>query len=254
MSIRGQIAENTDWPQISGPVEVGIAESPAANNLRLVRAATPDALAENAPTRPVRSSSRLQRALKRALDLSIAVPALILLAPIMALFAILIRIDSSGPALFFQRRLGQGGKPFEIVKFRTMSVLEDGEDITQVRRDDKRVTPMGRWLRKSSLDELPQLINVIRGEMSLVGPRPHAVAHDRLFGVLIDNYQLRQSVKPGITGWAQVHGLRGETRTVDDMKERVAFDIWYARHASLALDLEILGRTPLEVLRQRNAY
>jgi putative colanic acid biosysnthesis UDP-glucose lipid carrier transferase len=254
VSIRGQIAEDTDWPQISGPIEVSIVESAAANNLRLVHTAASDALAENAPASPARSSNRLQRALKRSLDLSIAVPALILLAPIMALFAILIRIDSSGPALFFQRRLGVGGKPFEIVKFRTMSVLEDGENITQVRRDDKRVTSMGRWLRKSSLDELPQLINVIRGEMSLVGPRPHAVAHDRLFGVLIDNYQLRQSVKPGITGWAQVHGLRGETRTVDDMKERVAFDIWYARHASLALDLEILGRTPMEVLRQRNAY
>jgi putative colanic acid biosynthesis UDP-glucose lipid carrier transferase len=200
------------------------------------------------------SHSPLQQALKRAFDLAIALPLFVLLAPLMIAIAILIRLDSEGPALFRQTRLGQGGKPFEIVKFRTMTVLEDGDNVTQVRKGDTRVTRFGRWLRRSSLDELPQFLNVIAGDMSLVGPRPHAIAHDRLYSTLIDNYQLRQLVKPGITGWAQVNGLRGETPAIEDMAGRVTLDIWYARRVSLALDLKILLRTPFEVFRQRNAY
>ena len=194
------------------------------------------------------------RSSKRLLDLAIAVPALILLAPFLALLVLLIRLDSPGPALFRQKRLGYRGRPFDILKLRTMRVLEDGETIAQARPDDKRTTPIGRWLRASSLDELPQLINVINGQMSLVGPRPHARAHDDFYARLIAGYPLRQDVKPGITGWAQVHGLRGPTPTVDVMSRRVDFDVWYARHASFGLDVEILLRTPLEVLRRRNAY
>jgi lipopolysaccharide/colanic/teichoic acid biosynthesis glycosyltransferase len=147
-----------------------------------------------------------------------------------------------------------GGRPFTIVKFRTMNVLENGASVVQATQDDPRVTRAGRSLRRASLDELPQLLNVIRGEMSLVGPRPHALAHDDYYVERIEDYALRQQVKPGITGWAQVHGLRGETPTLDAMRQRVLLDVWYARNADLALDLEILLRTPFEVLRQRNAH
>ena len=197
---------------------------------------------------------RTQLFLKRALDLALALPLLVFLAPALLAIAIVVRFDSSGPALFRQTRLGRGGKPFQILKFRTMSVLEDGDNVTQARKNDVRFTRVGCWLRRTSLDELPQLFNVISGEMSLVGPRPHAIAHDRLYGTLIENYQLRQLVKPGVTGWAQVNGARGETPAVEDMRKRVVLDVWYARHASLALDLRILARTPLEVLSQRNAH
>jgi lipopolysaccharide/colanic/teichoic acid biosynthesis glycosyltransferase len=135
-----------------------------------------------------------------------------------------------------------------------MHVWEDGGDVSQARKGDARITRLGRMLRQASLDELPQLFNVIKGEMSLVGPRPHAVAHDHLFAALIGNYELRQHVMPGVTGWAQVHGLRGETATTEMMKTRVEFDLWYARNASLSLDLAILARTVVEVFRGRNAY
>jgi lipopolysaccharide/colanic/teichoic acid biosynthesis glycosyltransferase len=191
---------------------------------------------------------------KRLLDLAITVPALIFLAPLLALLALLISLDSPGPVLFRQKRLGYRGRPFDILKLRTMTVLEDGETIEQARRDDARTTRVGRWLRAFSLDELPQLINVIEGEMSLIGPRPHARAHDDFYARLIAGYPRRQDVKPGITGWAQIHGLRGATPTVDSMSRRVDFDVWYANHASFALDVKILLRTPLEVLRRRNAY
>lgn len=198
--------------------------------------------------------SRTNELLKRGLDLAIALPLFVLCAPLMLALAALIKIDSAGPVFFRQKRLGRGGAAFDILKFRTMTVLEDGENVTQVRQDDDRVTRVGRWLRRASLDELPQFLNVIAGEMSLVGPRPHAIAHDRLYGALIENYQLRQLVKPGITGWAQVNGARGETPAVEDMRRRVILDIWYARNANLALDLRILARTPGEVFSQRNAY
>ena len=190
---------------------------------------------------------------RRALDFGVAALLLLLLAPLFAFVSVLVRIDSDGPAFFRQQRLGLNGKPFRILKFRTMHVLEDGDDIRQARPDDDRVTRVGRFLRASSLDELPQFVNVLAGDMSLVGPRPHAVAHDRFFGALIANYALRRNVKPGITGWAQIHGLRGATPTVDLMRRRVDYDLWYAQHRSVLLDLEILARTPLEVLRRRNA-
>jgi undecaprenyl-phosphate galactose phosphotransferase/putative colanic acid biosynthesis UDP-glucose lipid carrier transferase len=135
-----------------------------------------------------------------------------------------------------------------------MTVTENGAEVRQAQANDQRVTRVGRWLRKTSVDELPQLLNVIRGEMSLVGPRPHAVAHDEYYPTLIDNYEIRQHVKPGITGWAQVNGLRGETSSNDLMRRRVEADIWYAKNASILLDLRILLLTVVEVLRQRNAY
>jgi len=227
-------------------------------------AVEPLALFDLAPTFPLgrprliqdrkTATSGLHAVLKRIFDLVIAIPALMVVAPVMALIALLVRLDSQGPALFWQTRLGLGGRPFAILKFRSMRVQENGADVRQAQRNDARVTGIGRFLRASSLDELPQLINVIRGEMSLVGPRPHAWAHDEMYDRLIANYSLRQAVKPGITGWAQVHGHRGETSTVEAMRRRVDLDIWYTQNAGLALDFKILLRTPLEVLRGRNAY
>jgi Undecaprenyl-phosphate glucose phosphotransferase len=198
--------------------------------------------------------SSFARAVKRTIDITVAASALLLLAPALLLIAAIIKLDSSGPVFFRQRRNGYRGREFRIVKFRTMSVLEDGAAVTQASRDDQRVTRVGRLLRKTSFDELPQLLNILRGEMSLVGPRPHAVAHDELYAKLIENYELRQHVKPGVTGWAQVNGLRGETPTVDLMFRRIEFDLWYAANSSVSLDLQILARTVFTVLRQVNAY
>jgi exopolysaccharide biosynthesis polyprenyl glycosylphosphotransferase len=220
---------------------------------RIVNGTTATAELEFKGGYPSGARTRDFAALKRALDLAVAFPLLCLLAPLIVAIAFWIRLDSPGPVFFFQRRLGYRGKQFRILKFRTMTVLEDGEAVTQVRQDDPRVTRAGRWLRRTSLDELPQLFNVIKGEMSLVGPRPHAVVHDMLFGSVIGNYERRQEVKPGITGWAQVNGFRGETPTVDSMRERVARDIWYVDHASFALDLKILLRTAAVVMHQTNA-
>ena len=191
---------------------------------------------------------------KRCFDLALAIPALALLSPLLIVLAILIRIGSKGPVLFRQTRLGMNGAPFKILKFRTMTVMEDGDVIKQAEIGDVRVTRIGAWMRRLSLDELPQLINVIAGDMSLIGPRPHALAHDRFYGREIAGYDKRQMVKPGISGWAQVHGHRGATVTVSRMRERLAYDVWYARNATLALDAQIVVRTFVEVLKQRNAY
>lgn len=191
---------------------------------------------------------------KRAIDLLIAVPALIVLAPLFALIALAIKLDSKGPALFRQTRTGMCGRAFGIFKFRTMHVLENGNDVVQAREDDLRTTRVGRFLRRYSLDELPQLLNVIAGEMSLVGPRPHAKAHDSYYTDRIADYRHRYAVKPGMTGWAQINGHRGPTPTVESMAARVDCDAWYVRHADCALDLKILFRTPLEILRPRNAF
>ena len=190
---------------------------------------------------------------KRVLDVTVALSLVVLLAPVLALVSLAIALDSRGPVLFCQRRTGLGGQTFGIFKFRSMHVLEDGAEVIQASAHDVRITRVGRIIRKLSLDELPQLFNVIAGDMSLVGPRPHALAHDDYYGATISNYALRQEVKPGITGWAQVNGARGATPTLDVMQRRVDFDAWYVAHASLALDLKILVRTPLEVLFSRNA-
>ena len=190
---------------------------------------------------------------KRMLDLSLSLLLLLACLPALALIALLIRLDSRGPVLFRQQRIGLAGQPFNIIKFRTMHVLEDGPEVVQAREGDPRVTRMGGILRVSSLDELPQLLNVLSGEMSLVGPRPHAAAHDDYYRARIPNYLYRQNVRPGITGWAQVNGARGATPQVADMQARVDLDAWYVDHASLALDLRILARTPLVVVSRRKA-
>jgi putative colanic acid biosynthesis UDP-glucose lipid carrier transferase len=192
-----------------------------------------------------------ERALKRALDIVLAAAAIIILSPILAGVAIAIKLDSPGPVIFRQRRNGFNGNPFVIWKFRTMTVLEDGPCVTQASRSDPRVTRFGQFLRSSSVDELPQLINVVRGDMSLVGPRPHALAHDNVYKILIADYAFRHRVKPGLTGWAQVNGSRGETKHVERMAERVMHDLWYIGHWSLDLDIKILLRTCFVVLRNR---
>ena len=198
--------------------------------------------------------SRFGRAFKRGTDVVLSMIGIVFLAPVFVAIAIAIKCDSKGPILFRQTRNGYQGRSFLILKFRTMTVMEDGAVIVQARKDDRRVTRLGAWLRRTSLDELPQLFNVLRGEMSLIGPRPHARAHDEMYSKLIENYEIRQHVKPGITGWAQVNGLRGETQTVDIMRQRIEFDLWYARNCSILLDMRILARTVLEVFRPVNAY
>lgn len=190
---------------------------------------------------------------KRAIDLFLASAALILFAPLMFLIGALIKMDSRGPVLFRQTRDGFNGRPFKICKFRTMAVLEDGAVIRQATRDDPRVTRFGRLLRRSNLDELPQLLNVIAGHMSLVGPRPHASAHNSEYEKIISSYAYRYHVKPGLTGWAQVNGFRGETRTIDLMAKRVEFDLWYINNWNFWLDVRILFRTVILGL-QPNAY
>jgi undecaprenyl-phosphate galactose phosphotransferase/putative colanic acid biosynthesis UDP-glucose lipid carrier transferase len=192
--------------------------------------------------------------IKRAFDVVVAGAALTLLAPLMMIVGVAIKLTSRGPIIFKQDRHGFNGQKFRIYKFRTMTVMENGSSIEQARRDDKRVTALGAFLRSSSIDELPQLINVLRGDMSLVGPRPHAVAHDEKYARLIGNYPYRQHVKPGITGWAQVNGFRGETGHIELMERRVELDLWYVSNWSIWLDLAILARTCLAVTRDSNAY
>ena len=195
----------------------------------------------------------IEQFVKRCIDLVGAALVLLLLAPLMLLAALLIKLDSRGPLLFLQTRNGFNNRTFQIMKFRTMHVLENSAAIRQATRDDPRVTRVGRWLRRTSIDELPQLFNVLSGSMSLVGPRPHAVAHNSEYEILIANYAFRHHVKPGITGWAQVHGLRGETPTADVMAKRIEYDLWYIANWSLWLDFRILLQT-LFVVLQSNAY
>jgi putative colanic acid biosysnthesis UDP-glucose lipid carrier transferase len=196
----------------------------------------------------------LQGAAKRAIDLAVGGVLLTLLSPLLLIIALGVRLDSPGPVLFKQRRYGLNGEEIGVLKFRTMTVCEDGDRVTQAKRDDARVTRFGRFLRRTSLDELPQLFCVLAGSMSLVGPRPHAVAHNEMYRGLIDGYMLRHKVRPGITGWAQVNGLRGETDTLDHMQRRVAYDLEYLRHWSPWIDFKILWRTVWVVIGDRNAY
>jgi undecaprenyl-phosphate galactose phosphotransferase/putative colanic acid biosynthesis UDP-glucose lipid carrier transferase len=208
----------------------------------------PAALLQRAPLTPG------ERAAKRAVDIAGAAAGLLLCAPLFLLVAFLIKLDSHGPVFFRQKRIGFDGRPFRIVKFRSMNVLEDSGEIRQATQNDRRVTRIGRWLRRSSVDELPQLWNVLCGEMSIVGPRPHAVAHDEQYQRAIASYAFRQHVKPGLTGWAQINGLRGETSTVDLMRRRVEHDLHYINHWSPLLDFIIIARTAMLVVRDRAAY
>ena len=191
---------------------------------------------------------------KRICDIVLSAAGLLLLSPLLLLIAMAVKLASPGPVLFKQRRYGLNGQQILIYKFRTMTVCEDGAVVTQARKNDQRVTRIGGFLRRTSLDELPQLLNVLSGQMSLVGPRPHAVAHNEEYRKLIDGYMIRHVVTPGITGWAQVNGLRGETATVDQMRARVEYDLEYLRDWSLGLDFRILLRTFVSVAQGRNAY
>jgi putative colanic acid biosynthesis UDP-glucose lipid carrier transferase len=191
----------------------------------------------------VREARGINGPLKRIEDMLLSALALLVLALPMLLVALAIKLDSKGPVLFRQRRYGRGGREIGVLKFRTMRVLEDGAVVTQAKKDDPRVTRLGARLRSTSIDELPQLLNVITGQMSLIGPRPHAVAHNELYRNQIVEYMLRHKVKPGITGWAQVNGHRGETDTLRKMVHRVEHDLYYIRHWSLWLDAKILFLT-----------
>jgi putative colanic acid biosysnthesis UDP-glucose lipid carrier transferase len=196
----------------------------------------------------------LQYDLKRLIDITLSLTALMVLAPLFLLIGIAVKLSSPGPILFKQRRYGLNGQDIVIYKFRTMTVMEDGSVVRQAQRHDTRITRVGGVLRRTSLDELPQLINVLQGRMSIVGPRPHAVAHNELYRTQIDGYMLRHKVKPGITGWAQVNGLRGETDTLDKMQKRIQYDLDYINRWSLWLDLQIILQTILVVFKRHNAY
>lgn len=193
-------------------------------------------------------------AAKRMSDIVFSLFILLLIAPVLLAIAIAVKMGSPGPVIFKQRRYGLDGEEILVYKFRSMTVTEDGGTILQAQKDDKRITPLGAFLRKSSLDELPQFVNVLQGRMSIVGPRPHAVAHNELYRKLIKGYMVRHKVKPGITGWAQVNGFRGETETLDKMQGRIDFDLDYLRNWSLQLDIRIIFRTIRLVINDQKAY
>jgi exopolysaccharide biosynthesis polyprenyl glycosylphosphotransferase len=191
---------------------------------------------------------------KRALDILGAAIALLIFLPLLLTIALTVRLESGGPVIFRQRRTGHMGRTFTIYKFRTMTVVEDNGDVRHATRNDARVTAIGGLLRRLSLDELPQFLNVLRGDMSLVGPRPHALAHDTYYGELIPTYADRFRAKPGLTGLAQVNGLRGEITDLRCMRDRVAADNLYIESWSLGLDIAILAKTALVIFRDPQAY
>jgi putative colanic acid biosynthesis UDP-glucose lipid carrier transferase len=192
---------------------------------------------------------------KRLTDIVISSIVLLVTLPLLVTIALLVAMSSKGPVIFRQRRYGLDGREFVVYKFRTMTVTEDGvSNIAQATRDDRRITAIGGFLRRHSLDELPQLINVLQGRMSLVGPRPHAIAHNEEYRKVISGYMIRHKVLPGITGLAQINGCRGETAQLEEMRARVQFDLEYLRHWSPILDLKILMRTAAQVVRHEKAY
>ncbi|WP_232756731.1 undecaprenyl-phosphate glucose phosphotransferase [Thauera phenolivorans] len=195
------------------------------------------------------------RVVKRAEDLIVGTLIALLILPVCALIAIAIKATSPGPVLFKQHRTGISGKRFKVYKFRSMVVHQESDGhVTQARKGDARITPIGAFLRRTSLDELPQFFNVLQGRMSIVGPRPHALAHNEYYKDLVESYMQRHKVKPGITGWAQVNGLRGETDTLEKMKARVEHDLWYIDNWSLWLDLKIIFLTVFKGFVNPNAY
>jgi putative colanic acid biosysnthesis UDP-glucose lipid carrier transferase len=192
---------------------------------------------------------------KACFDRLFALAALILLMPLMTVLALAIKASSPGPVLFLQTRMGRDGRRFEIYKFRSMRVnSEPVRGVTQAVRHDPRLTRVGAFLRRTSLDELPQFFNVLKGDMSVVGPRPHAMEHNELYRHQVPGYMLRHRVKPGVTGWAQIHGLRGETDTLEKMRKRVEFDLAYIRTWSFWLDLRIVAWTAMKGWTGSNAY
>jgi Undecaprenyl-phosphate glucose phosphotransferase len=253
----------TDWSRVdlmeriveafsSLPVEIHLGASSLVGRFSEARISKLASLTTLSLTAP--ALGPLQSMIKRSVDAIGSAIALVLLAPFFAGIALLIKLDSPGPVFFRQRRSGFNQQEFRIWKFRTMSTLDDGDQIVQARPADARVTRVGNYLRRFNIDELPQLINVLKGEMSLVGPRPHAVAHDRHYGEMIATYSRRLNVLPGITGWAQVNGSRGPTLTEASMRERVAYDLYYIENWSVAFDLYILALTLLSPKAFRNAH
>lgn len=191
---------------------------------------------------------------KEAFDRAFALCALVGLSPVMLTVACLVKLTSRGPVLFTQPRLGVDGKVFHVYKFRTMTVHQEHGVVTQATRNDARITRIGGFLRRTSLDELPQFLNVLRGDMSVVGPRPHALEHNELYKDLVQRYMMRHRVKPGITGWAQVNGLRGQTDTLRKMSDRIEHDIYYIQHWTFRMDLLIIARTAVSGWTGRNVY
>jgi putative colanic acid biosynthesis UDP-glucose lipid carrier transferase len=197
----------------------------------------------------------IESAVKRASDIVFASIILLMLLPLLLVVAIAVKLTSPGPVIFKQRRYGLNGEEIMVYKFRSMTVCEDGPSVSQAQRNDKRITPLGGFLRRTSLDELPQFINVLQGSMSIVGPRPHAVSHNELYRKLINGYMLRHKVKPGITGWAQVNGYRGETEVIEKMEKRIELDLEYMRNWSLPLDIWVILKTAwITIKGGENAY
>ncbi|MDU3077058.1 MAG: undecaprenyl-phosphate glucose phosphotransferase, partial [Mixta calida] len=192
--------------------------------------------------------------LKRIEDIVVSSCILLFISPALLTIAALVKFTSPGPVIFRQVRYGMDGKPIKVWKFRSMSVMENGDTVTQATKGDARITPIGRILRSTSLDELPQFINVLKGDMSIVGPRPHAVAHNEQYRSIIQGYMLRHKVKPGITGWAQINGWRGETDTLEKMEKRIEFDLQYIRDWSIMLDLRIIFLTIFKGFISKTAY
>ncbi len=203
-------------------------------------------------TSPVTGTTRFAKSIE---DKLLGGLIFVMISPLMVCIALAIKLSSPGPVLFKQKRLGWNGKVINVYKFRSMVVhQEQNGQVTQASIDDSRVTPLGVFLRKTSLDELPQFFNVLQGRMSIVGPRPHAIAHNDFYKELVPRYMLRHKVKPGITGWAQVHGFRGETDTLNKMEKRVEFDLYYIENMSISLDLKIIALTLFKGFTNRNAY
>ena len=195
-----------------------------------------------------------QGAVKRASDIVISASVLLLASPLLLALALAVKLSSPGPAIFKQRRYGLDGREILVYKFRSMTTTDNGSEVKQATRNDERITPLGAILRKTSLDELPQFINVLQGRMSIVGPRPHAVAHNEMYRKLVKGYMVRHKVRPGITGWAQVSGYRGETETLEKMSKRIEYDLEYLRNWSLGFDLWIMVKTALMVFIDKKAY
>lgn len=201
-----------------------------------------------------RTTRPLGGGVKRVLDIVLSAAVLVFAAPAFILIALAVRLESAGPAIFAQRRGGALGKIIKVYKFRTMTVCDDGHVVKQASQGDARVTPLGAFLRRTSLDELPQFYNVLRGDMSIVGPRPHALAHDAAFERVDPRYRLRTRARPGITGLAQISGARGPTKTDDAVRRRVSYDLDYISNWSLGLDIAIIGRTIVRLSRDPNAF
>lgn len=238
------------------PIEVGLVPEPTPNDLPLLGARRPgDLTTITCLEKPFDGWSWH---LKSAFDRIAAAVMLLYLAPLMALVAVAVKLDSKGPVFYCQKRLGFNQQPIDVLKFRSMYVEQcdapTAPTVQHATRNDPRITPVGAFLRKTSLDELPQLLNVLRGDMSLVGPRPHAIAHDEYYAAFIDGYLGRHRAKPGITGWAQINGCRGEIHSLEDMQRRIELDLHYIDHWSLWFDVRILLRTVLVFWKDERAY